>query len=178
MNFKWESKERRQAADDMSHFLKVIKWAQDFKEKIHYTFKSGRRALLYCCKENCENCGEPAMCHYWGSQDMNLWQRKADMAFDQCKNCGIRNVTRFGGEKYFIIHREKIIPTLHKSTQEELLNHWQSIVFPMHTDFITSITTTLRILCHRPHWFPLDLSPPTWNLSKNDDIVSFGCTKP
>jgi hypothetical protein len=49
--FKWESEERRQAADDMFHFLKVIEWAQDFEEKIHHMFKSGRRALLYHCEE-------------------------------------------------------------------------------------------------------------------------------
>jgi hypothetical protein len=48
MDFKWESEERRQAADNMFHFLKVIKQAQDFEEKIHHTFKSERRALLYC----------------------------------------------------------------------------------------------------------------------------------
>jgi hypothetical protein len=73
-DFQWESKERRQVADDMFYFLKVIKQAQDFKEKIHYMFKSGRKALLYCCKENCENCGELATCRYWGSQDTNLWR--------------------------------------------------------------------------------------------------------
>jgi hypothetical protein len=66
-DFKWESEERRQAADDMFHFLKVIEQAQDFEEKVQHTFKSGRKALLYRCEENCKNCGEPATCQYWGS---------------------------------------------------------------------------------------------------------------
>jgi hypothetical protein len=61
-DFEWESKERRQAADDMFHFMKVIERAQDFEEKIQHTFKSGRKALLYHCEENCENCEEPATC--------------------------------------------------------------------------------------------------------------------
>jgi hypothetical protein len=72
------------------------------------------------------------------------------MAFDQCKNCSIGNVMMFGGDKYYIISREKIVPILHKSVQEELLSHWQSIIFPTHVDFIAFITTALRILHHRP----------------------------
>jgi hypothetical protein len=82
MDFKWESEEKRQAADDMFRFLKVIEQAQDFEEKIHHTFKSGGRALLFCCEENCKNCGEPATVHYWGSQETNPWRRKAEMTFD------------------------------------------------------------------------------------------------
>jgi hypothetical protein len=99
------------------------------------------------------------------------------MAFNQCKNCGIGNATNFGGDKYFIVSREKIISTLHKSAQEELLSHWQSIVFPTHADFIAFITTALRILHHRPHWFPINLPSLTWDLYDDDDTVSFGGTK-
>jgi hypothetical protein len=100
------------------------------------------------------------------------------MAFDQCKNCGIGNTTNFGGDKYFIVSREKITPTLHKSVKEELLSHWQSIIFPTHVDFIAFVTTALRILWHRPQWFPLDLPSPTWEFSDNDNNGSFGGTKP
>jgi hypothetical protein len=63
-------------------FMKVIEWAQDFKDKMKHTYKSGKRALLYHCKENCENCGEPAILHYWGSQEKDPWKRKADMSFN------------------------------------------------------------------------------------------------
>jgi hypothetical protein len=65
--FEWESEERRQAADNMFCFLKVIEQAQDFEGKIHHMFKSGRKALLCQCEENCENCRKPATCRYWGS---------------------------------------------------------------------------------------------------------------
>jgi hypothetical protein len=64
VDFKWESQERREAVDDMFCFLKVIEWAQDFEDKIQHTFKSGRRVLLFCCEENCKNCGKPAMLQY------------------------------------------------------------------------------------------------------------------
>jgi hypothetical protein len=72
-DFKWESEERRQVADNMFCFLKVIEKAQDFKEKVQHTFKLGRKALLHRCEKNFENCGEPAMCQYWGSQETNPW---------------------------------------------------------------------------------------------------------
>jgi hypothetical protein len=91
----------------MYHFLKVIEQAQDYKEKIHHTFKSGRKTLLFQCEENCENCGEPTTCHYWGSQDTDPHQQEADMAFDRCRRCAIGDTTRFGGEKYFIIFAVK-----------------------------------------------------------------------
>jgi hypothetical protein len=81
-DFKWESEERRQATDDMYCFLKVIEWAQDFEEKIHHMFKSGRKALLFQCEENCDNCGEPVTHHYWGSQNTDPSQQEADMAFN------------------------------------------------------------------------------------------------
>jgi hypothetical protein len=151
----------------MFHFLKVIKWAQDFEEKIHHTFKSGRKAILFQCKENCNNCGEPATHCYWGSQNANPCQQEANMAFDRCRRCTIGDTTRFRGENYFIICHEKIIPTLHRDAQEELYNDWQSIIFPTHGDFITFITTALRVLHHRPLPFFIDLPPPTWDLPKD-----------
>jgi hypothetical protein len=89
------------------------------------------------------------------------------MAFDRCRRCTIGDTTRFGGEKYFIIHHKKIIPTLHRDMQEELIRHWQSIVFPTHGDFITFITTALRVLYCRPLPFFLDFPPPTWDLPED-----------
>jgi hypothetical protein len=86
------------------------------------------------------------------------------MAFDRCRRCTIGDTTRFGGEKYFIICCEKIVPTLHRDAQEELNNHWQSIIFPTHGDFIAFTTTALKILHHRSLPFFLDLPPPTWDL--------------
>jgi hypothetical protein len=89
------------------------------------------------------------------------------MAFDRYRRCAIGDTTRFGGEKYFIIHRKKTVPTLHRDAQEELIKHWQSIIFPMHGDFIAFVTTALRVLHHRPLLFFLNLPPPTWDLPED-----------
>jgi hypothetical protein len=173
--FHWKDQERREAADDMLRFLSVFDRAVGLEERLQHQFKSGRRALLWQCEENCENCGEPATRRYWGSTNNYRPHRRAEESFERCDRCKIGRTVWCGGDKYFIVKKEKITPTLHWEAKQELDDAWWAIMFPDHAAFIAFTSTALRIL-HRHNWaphaaFPI-LPPPTWNLPREEGSIA------
>ena len=76
-------------------------------------------------------------------------------------------MVRVGQEKYFIVKKERITPTLNETAWEEQDNHWRSLVFPNHGDTVAFINTALRLICYsKPPIFTLP--SPTWNLSDEE----------